>query len=307
MEENEIPPSIHAHTHTDGSVLSNPDTITALRQGVDVTVRCCAIEIEDGTKLPVALVEDSEGSRVVLMEDVLEEEERRRLGPRRREGIVKLGSLDSLAAYVDRFRLDTTVAFAPRNPPGVTVVFDYHEPTDGAPGWCGDRAHYDCPLSRQWNLWTAAEGRPFTQVQFGELLDQNQRDLRGDDQQGLASAARMIEVAMNLVVHSGSKYERKINPTTGEGTLISSTEHDTNSTKIPRAFGLWIPVFEGSDAHYLVECALRFSMIDGKVPQFAFVMLNKADVYDQALTGVRHHVAEACRVPVFEGTAPPVA
>lgn len=298
-----------------GPILSNNESIHALRQGVSVEMRTCDIEMASNegndVSVPVRLVERGPGQITVeVMRDVIDEAERQSAGPRRRAGTVEIGALDSLIDYVNRFKAtadDETVAFAPINPPGVTVIFDYHAHGGGAPGWCGDRAVYRCPLSRQWQLWCKAEGVGFSQLQFGELIETNEVDLYGDDQLGLASAAKMLETARNLIIRQAGKYERKINPTTGEGTLISVEEHGSESTKIPKAFGLAIPVFEGADTKYAIECRLRFSMVEGKVPQFSFVMQNRQDVFDKALTELRQTVAEKCSIPVFVGNPPAAA
>lgn len=300
----------HPNRDRSGDVRSNHETIQAIRDSVDVGQRITVEEIADingeDHVIPVALVKDANGERVAVMRDVLDELDKRAAGPRRRAGTVEIGALDSLIDYVNRFKAeedDETVAFAPINPPGVTVIFDYHGHGSGAPGWCGDRAVYHCPLSRQWQLWCKAEGVGFSQLQFGELIETNEVDLYGDDQLGLASAAKMLETARNLIIRQAGKYERKINPTTGEGTLISVEEHGSESTKIPKAFGLAIPVFEGSDVKYAIECRLRFSMPNGR-PEFSFVMQNRQDVFDKALTELRQTVAEKCGIPVFVGNPP---
>jgi uncharacterized protein YfdQ (DUF2303 family) len=299
-----------------GPILSNNESIHALRQGVSVEMRTCHIEAElnegGAVQVPVRLVEKGPGQiSVEVAKDVLDEADRRSHGPRRRAGTVDIGSLDSLVEYINRYKPatdDETVAFAPLDPPGITAIFDYHAHGAGAPGWCGDRAVYKCPLSRQWKLWTSHDGKSaFTQVQFGDLIEANELDLYGDDALDLAPAAKMLEVARNLVIHQSNKYERKVNPTTGEGTLVAVDEHDAKtSTKIPKKFGLAIPVFEGSDVKYPVECRIRFTMEGGR-PQFAFVMQNRQDVFDTALTELRKAVAEKCGIPVFVGNPPAAA
>jgi uncharacterized protein YfdQ (DUF2303 family) len=306
---------MHNDNSEHGPILSNAESIHALRQGVSVEMRTCDIVVKDNeggdVEVPVRLVEKGLGQiSVEVMRDVIDEAERQSAGPRRRSGTVELGALDSLIDYVNRFKAVTeneAVAFAPINPPGVTVIFDYHAHGGGAPGWCGDRAVFKCPLSRQWQLWCKAEGIGFSQLQFGELIEANEVDLYGDDDLGLASSTKMLETARNLIIRQAGKYERKINPTTGEGTLVSVEEHGSESTKIPKAFGLAIPVFEGSDVKYPVECRLRFSMIEGKVPQFSFVMQNRQDVFDKALTELRAAIAEKCGIPVFVGNPPAAA
>ena len=89
---------------------------------------------------------------------------------------------------------------------------------------------------------------------------------------------------------------------------MSVDEHDAReSTKLPKAFGLAIPVFEGSEKKYALECRLRFSMVEGKVPQFSFVIQNRQDVFDLALSELRDAVAKECGIPVFVGNPPPAA
>jgi uncharacterized protein YfdQ (DUF2303 family) len=293
-----------------GSVLSNPSTISALRQGVEIDLRLDALDVADahgGThRIPLALTEAGGAVNVVVLQAALDEADRRAPGPRRRAGTVKLGSVESFIEYVSRFKAtvdDDTVIFAPLDPPSLTAIFDYHGHGDEAPRWCGDRASYECPLSRQWKLWTKFEGAPLSQTQFGDLIEQNSDDLQGDEATGLASAAKMLEVARNLVIHSAGKFERKINPTTGEGTLVVDDSHAPTSTKIPKAFGLAIPVFEGSADLYPVECRIRFAMVEGR-PQFSYVIHNRQQVFDHALTELRTNVGKACGVPVFVGVPP---
>ncbi len=289
------------------TTMPTPDIIDAARAAVEVSQRITTIAI-DGDDVPVRVVQNGNSITVEVAKDVIAESERRGRGPIRRSGTVELGSVDSLIAYVDRFKVaeSNAVAFAPVSPPGITVIFDYHPATDdGEAAWCQDRASYKCPLSRQWQLWLAAEGKAFAQVAFGDFIEANQADLSTRD--GFAPATQMIEVARNLVINVGSKFARTVNPTTGEGTLIVKDEHDAStSTRIPKAFALAIPVFEGDEVLYPVEALLRFAMVEGR-PTFAFVLQNKEKCLEFALAELRKRVASQCGIPVFVGTPPPAA
>lgn len=292
-----------------GSVESNESTIQALRQGVHVERRMTVVQLHDHIgephEIPVCVEQDDGGKvSVSVMCDVIEELDGRAVGPRFREGTAVLGDVESLVDYVNRHKRDHTVAFAPLSPPSIRVVFDFHG-EDGTNGWCTDRAKYEPAFSRQWRVWTHREGpnSHFTQADFGDFVEVNSDDLRGDEAAGLASAARMLEVARNLVIHTGSKYERTIDPTTGTGTLIVSDEHTKNSTKIPKRFGLAIPVFEGSATAYLVECQLRMVMHEGR-PRFSYVMLNREAVREKAAAELREAVRVRCGIPVFVGEPP---
>lgn len=297
-----------------GDVQSNPETIAALRQGVEIERRITVLEL-DGVSIPLVTSETEGAIAIEVAADVLAEIAARQPGPRRRSGQVDLGSIDSLIDYVNRFGRaggakdgdpGGAVAFAPVNPPGITAILDYHPAGRGTTAWCEERATYRAQFSRQWLTWTGHEGKPLGQVPFGDFIEANQRDLRSGAE-GYASATTMIQVARNLVINSAGKFQRTVNPTTGEGTLVVKDEHDAaTSTKIPSTFALAIPVFEGDAELYPVEALLRFTMANG-TPQFAFLLQNKAEVLEFALAGLRTKVAEGCGIPVFVGNPPPAA
>lgn len=299
--------------------MSDPTSFTmdapivhALRQGASIDHRIANVTIEDkdGAEydVPLRTVEsvDADGSTTVTVEvarDLIAFADERASGPLRRRGTVQIGSLESLVAYINKYKGDTSVAFAAPNKPGIEAVLDYHPGGDSDNArWCQDRVSYACPFSRQWKAWTEAEGKPRGQVEFGDFLEANEVDLAS--REGFASAATMITVARNLVVNSVGKFSRTVNPTTGEGSLIVKDEHDAStSTPIPKGFALAIPVFEGTTDLYPVEARLRFSM-DGGRPSFSFILANKELVLEHALAALRKQVADGTGIPVYVGQAP---
>lgn len=286
-------------------------TIHALRQGVDISQRIATIDVTDSHgkvhQVPLCTTESaSDGGTDVsvgVATDVLAEIASRAIGPARRRGTVQIGALDSLVEYINRYKGPNAVAFAAANKPGIEVVLDYHPPgLDGEARWCEDRVVYACPFSRQWLTWTGAEGKPRGQVEFGDFIEANEVDLAS--REGFASAASMITTARNLVVNSVGKFQRTVNPTTGEGTLVVKDEHDAStSTTIPKGFALAIPVFEGTTDLYPVEARMRFTMPNGR-PEFSFILVNKEAVLEHALAALRKQVAEGTGIPVYVGQAP---
>ncbi len=292
-----------------GDVRSDPATIKALRQGVEVGRRIDLIEI-DGVSIPLALRETGQGTDVQILGEVLREVDRRQAGPRRRTGTVQLGSVESLIAYVNHFKAgddSDAVGFAPAEPPGVTVIFDYHasgSASDEGAAWCDDRVSFACKLSRQWDLWTENEGEDGAknQVAFGDFIEANQVDLAS--REGFATSVEMIAMARNLVVNRGVKHQFEFNKTTGAKVLIVKDEHDSaTSTVIPPKFALSIPIFEGDDKLYPVEALLHMSMESGR-PEFTYTLQNKELCLEHALKSLRERVAEGCKIPVFVGVAP---
>lgn len=286
-------------------------TIAALRQGVNIAARIADITVDDhaGVKhvIPLRITENAGDSgtdvSVAVAADVLAEAEKRAIGPRRRASTVQIGALDSLIAYLKAYKGPHAVAFAAATKPGIEAILDYHPPgADGEARWCQDRVVYACPFSRQWLTWTGAEGKPRGQVEFGDFLEANEADLTSRD--GFANAAAMITVARNLVINSVGKFQRTLNPTTGEGSLIVKDEHDAStSTVIPKGFALAVPVFEGTSDLYPVEARMRFTMEGGR-PAFAFVLVNKEAVLEHALSTLRKQVSEGAGIPVYVGQAP---
>ena len=294
---------------TSTTVTATDALLDAARAAATVDERHTSISVTnhlgEEAVIPIGIVQRGQEIRVEVLREVLNEVERQASGPIRRAGTIELGGLADFISYVNRFKTPDVVVFAPLSPPGVTAIFDFHPSSDGTtlPGtaWCQDRATYRCPLSRQWRTWTDKDGVPFAQGAFGDFLEANELDLA--TREGFAPATKMLEVARNLVIHSAGKFERRIDPTSGQGTLVVKDEHAENSTKIPPKFALALPVFEGDDTHYVVEARVRFAMVEGR-PQFAFILQNKEKVLEDALATLRAKVAAGTGAPVFVGNPP---
>ncbi len=165
----------------------------------------------------------------------------------------------------NRFKDADSVVFADVVNTKLTAVLDYHRAgSDSGARWGEHRSIYDCPLSDQWELWIANDGKAMTQDQFGEFIDANMTDLASPEatEKDVAKPADVLLMARNLTVRTKGEFSRIINPTTGEGSLISKLENDTASTTIPRAFLLKLPVFENGTM-YRVEARVRFQMQNG--------------------------------------------
>lgn len=304
-----------------GSIESNPPTIQALREGVTLQARVGAAVLTDAYgdehKLPIAVVtkvvSGSVETRLEMVRELLDEADKRAGGPRRRMGTTTLADLESLIAYVNRYKHDDdAAAFVQADPATVTVILDYDAPSkdgsQGVTGWRGDRVVYSCPLSRQWQTWTehdaGDDGDPFGQVAFGDWIEAHAEDII--TKQGYADASTMLATARNLVIYDKGTIKRQVDPVTGTGTLQVSNEHDTKSTPIPPKFMIAIPVFEGAEDHYEIECRVRFALDRNLgIPSFSYTLHNRAKVYEMALEGMRKQLASETGIPVFVGAPPP--
>lgn len=277
----------------------------------------------DGTKIPYALV--PAGMSVQVLDKLVEAADKRLPTPRRTIGTAKHQELGSFVEHVNRFKVASTAIFADVAAVSLTAVFDYHN--RGTPGWGQHRAVYACPLSRQWKLWLENNERTLTQDQFAEFIDANMADLApadappkpatqttalalqtsdGVQPEAVAtieppvSPAEVLTMARKLTIHTKGEFSRHINPTTGEHTLIAREQHESGSTKIPRAFYLKLQVFEGGE-FYRVEARIRMQLQNGRAV-FGYSLYQVDEVLRVAFDEVRAIAKQKTELPVFAGT-----
>lgn len=266
-------------------------------------------DAEGQPAIPVAILKGQNGEQAIVLSEALALADARAEKPRAITGTAVLTDIDSFIAHVNRFKNPDSAVFADRAAVKLQAVYDYHLPSSkassvGAPGnarWRKHRATYACPLSRQWKLWIAHNEQPFGQEDFGTFIDDNMVDLAsGVTGEDFPAPASLLQMARNLVVRSKGTFERKLNPTTGEATLITKDEHEPESTKIYRAFLIGIPVFEGGDP-YRVEARLRFSLASGR-PQFSYSLFQWERHIEDAFGEICDNVRKGVELPVFFGT-----
>lgn len=242
------------------------------------------------------------GLRVESLLPILLQADARASAPRAREGTARHVELDSFVSHVKRFADADSVVWADPAGPSLTAVLDYHRAgSDGSPRWGRHRAVYTCPLSEQWRAWSARDGALFSQDAFADFVEERMRDLAPPAKESdLAQPAKLLEIGRLLRVHAKSTFEREINPTTGEFSMVSKTEHDKSSTKIPRGFLLQIPIFDAGRP-VQIEARLRFKT-DGGRPSFSFALVDAQHVLRTGFADVRSAVAEATGLPIFAGS-----
>lgn len=273
--------------------------IEAAHAATKIADRIATIDGDNGV---IHVGVDGDGN-VSVLADVHSHDDARAPAPPRRKGSATLDELDSFVEYVTRYKNDDTVAWADAERFTVTAVFNEH-PAGGEldnAGFRDNRAIYTCPRSQEWIDWTSLDGKALTQARFGDWIEQHLDDLAGPNPSlpDFPKPTEVLEMARKLSINIGGQYKREINPTTGEGTLISKQEHTQDSTKIPRAFLLKIPVFQGGTAYY-VEARVRF-VLGESGPAFTYLMHNRHLIERDAFGEVRTAVGARCAVPVLAG------
>lgn len=163
---------------------------------------------------------------------------------------------------------------------------------------------YTAPLSPEWSLWTAAADKFMSQDAFADFLELNLCNLvapqnEEDKAAGFATPSQLAGIARSLQITARKFHERKLNPSTGEQTLIFREEHEESSTKIPSCFLLGIPVFVNGKV-YRVEAKLRIK-VDGGV-KFGFLLPDKERILRDAYEEIRTRVSAETGLPLFVGT-----
>jgi uncharacterized protein YfdQ (DUF2303 family) len=266
---------------------------------------------ESTETVPVALVPN--GMKMHVLKDVVEALDERAEKPRRLTGTAHHSELASFIAHVNRFKDGDSAIFADTARVQLTAVLDYHQArnTTDNPArdaqdlqrWGSHRSVYTCPLSDPWKLWTSKSGVDMSQEAFAQFIEDNMVDLANpaESDDGLfPKPAAVLEMARNLAITVNAEFQRSINPTTGESTLINKSEHGPKSTKIPKAFLLGIPVFDAGQP-YRVEARLRFALT-ANGPRFAYVLYQADAIKRDAFKEVRDEVAKGTSLPIFAGS-----
>jgi uncharacterized protein YfdQ (DUF2303 family) len=239
----------------------------------------------------------------------------RRDRPLRVEANTTILELESFIAICQRFKRPVSAIFADIEATKLTAIFDFHDPTGDKDDaeiarWGKHRAIYVCPRSKPWQAWTALDGKPLSQDQFAQFIEERLDDLtsapadRAPPEDGVTreygAPARILDMARNLQIRTRGEFVREIDTRTGSFNLVNRVQNEeATSTRIFGGFWLKLPVFEAG-ALYLVEARIQFRLVEGR-PTFTFLLHNKDVVLRDAFDEVRKRVHAETSLPIFAG------
>lgn len=184
--------------------------------------------------------------------------------PQRPRGTVSLRDMRSFIAYVverssEEPEADTRRIYGVVTPkPSFRCVFNDHGATHA--GWRDDIALFDCPLSEEWQRWTAKNGVKMDQEAFAQHIEDNLPDIAEPTAADMLEVSRSLEAKKKVNFASGLRlsngqtqftYEEQVEGTAAKGRIL-----------VPEVFALGVPVFEGGD-RYRLEARLRYRIADG--------------------------------------------
>ncbi|WP_407496795.1 DUF2303 family protein [Pseudooceanicola sp. MF1-13] len=182
--------------------------------------------------------------------------------PYARKGTAEMKDLDSLIAWANRFKGDTSVMYADPSmqSPSLTCIADYH--AEGAPNidpdkgddtarHCQHRAKYVFPLSKEWQAWMQIDGVMMSKDDMGEFIESHAHEIlqptpaiinRKPDAKNQPWENDLIETALRIdgkfgtlsqllamsrhfQVSETSEISAKTNRDTGETEIQFSTKH----------------------------------------------------------------------------------
>lgn len=250
----------------------------------------------NGPQVPVSYAHGA----ATLAVDILKAIEERREHPTHRHGTRTLTEVSSFIEAVNRWSSESTVIYANAADFRLEAVLD-ENPAGAAhavaPDWRKDRIVYTCPRSSEWLAWTAIDGKEMPQAAFGDFLESRYEDIMVAD--GYPKPLEVLTVSRKLSVKTRGEYTREHDPTTGNHVLVSKSENTSDSTPIPRAFKIAIPVFEGG-VRYEVEARVRMRVDGGAL--FTLILHRRKEVERLAFDGVRAGVGHETKRLVLAGT-----
>ena len=183
----------------------------------------------------IPIVAEAKHVEVKVLHDLIATRDSRAERPRAILGCARLTTLASFVEHVNRFKDAKSTLWADIDAVNVRAFYDYHE-GPMLPRWGRHHSIYSSPRSAEWQEWMGNDETSMTQDAFGVWIDDHMRDLASVP--GYPEPAAVLEMARNLVIHSKGIFERKINPTTGEGVLIVKDEHEDHQVLHAPASGV---------------------------------------------------------------------
>ncbi|MGJ8529665.1 DUF2303 family protein [Maritalea sp.] len=261
------------------------------------------------------------------------------LKPARRKGTAHFYDLQSLIAWSNRFKGESSALFALPNmkAPTLTCVADYHQegpidPSDPkgdkTARHCHHRAVYDFPLSEEWKAWMAISGELLEKDDLGDFIEANAKDimeptpavLAGIEKDSnkpwenrLIETARQIEgrygqltqllaMSKQFQVYETSDLKVSTNRDTGEPEIQFLNEHKDAEGKplnIPNLIIIAIPVFMGG-APYRMPVRFRYRKVGGSV-RFILSIYNPEKAFEAAFKEAIDEATTATELPTFLG------
>jgi len=214
---------------------------------------------------------------------------------------VKLRDTASFVKYVlDHSTTDSRI-YATVSPAVFLAVLDDHSTRDkegdtpSVADWREFRAHFAMPASREWTVWTQADRKPMSQLDFARFIEDNLPDILEPD------GATLLEMTLSFEAATAAQFVAQQRLQDGSHTLQWRAENNASGTvRLPEHIGLAIPVFELEEPQALMA-RLRYRVADGKLAIW-YELVRPHKVLETAFRDAWQRIAEGTGVPILLGT-----
>jgi uncharacterized protein YfdQ (DUF2303 family) len=190
-----------------------------------------------------------------------------------------------------------TVIFADVLASKFLAVFNHHGADQ--PGWRDHKASYDCPLSKEWQTWNAANGKKWDdQEEFAFFIEQNILDIHEP------VGADMLRIITTLKATKNVSFDSGIRLDNGQ-TQIKYHEEVTGKAggagefTIPDKIKLGIPVYVGATA-YEVWANFRYRLLNGGRMVMWYDLVRPHKILEDAFTKVVEQIATGTEIQPFK-------
>lgn len=256
------------------------------------------------------------GREIVSLKKYLDEY---RTTPERRKGTATLTDAESFIAHVNRFASAASAVFAKpdKAAPAFTAVYDYHPAGEKATAadWLQHRAVYAPALSDEWKAWMAHNGRPMSQTDFAQFIEDRITDLVAPSledeavrqfvqmvQGDMAQPGDLLALSRGLQVNVASTVKNAITLSSGEIAVQYEEQHRDGAgapIKVKNLFQIAIPVFYAG-ARYRMPVRLRYRLTGGNL-SWTYLLYRPEVTFDDAFRGIVSEIQQGTTVPVYLG------
>ncbi|MBL3587772.1 DUF2303 family protein [Rhodovulum sulfidophilum] len=199
----------------------------------------------------------------------------------------------SLAAYLDRFADDHSLAFSDPDAATIKCVLDYHEGGEPAairPRWGEHVAAFRAIKSPQYEAWAAKHGQWIGQKAAGEFLEERAVDLAEPDPATLMDMVMQFDALRKVNFKQSQKLQN------GTVQFIYTTEDEVRgAVAIPERVTLLVPVFEGMEPDR-IPVRLKYRIDEARLT-FSFEIHDKQQVERTAFERCEHALGAAHPIP----------
>lgn len=215
--------------------------------------------------------------------------------PTRKKGAAEMRDAASFIAYYKAHEGETSAIYGSYDPPSFRAVFNDH--SGAGAGWRDFYATYACPLSPEWKIWIAANGKQKIQADFALFMEDNNLDIVEPAAADMLLISRTLEAKSKVSFSSGIRlsngeqeltYDEQIQGTAGKGKLT-----------IPEQFVVGIPVFDGGP-RYAVTCRLRYRINGGSLVMW-YDILRPHKIVEDAVKAIWKQIEDGTGETIFNG------